>query len=339
MGNHVPVGDYPYLLRLAGPRDLHNVCALASEASYWLQTSKDTDQWARPWPSPEARDQRIRVGLETGKTWIVWNHDIPVATVTVATRPNPAVWSAPSRECDLSEPAVYAHRLITARDYAGQGIGAELIDWVGLQGRRQYGANWIRIDVWSSNLALHDYYRGQGFRRCGTCADPDYPSGALFQKPVYMIKKPLFPKFVLIPGFVVVSSNLDLAACLSWPPMLAKWLCFAYHPSAVMLMISESGPPPYLPEGDPAVMSSAFPAVPAGWAEKRRKDVFGDTWTERGRQASLRHVLGWGIRIAPVESRHRPCDRAVTAQQGGVMANRHCRPSTQYWSEHYDLRW
>lgn len=217
MGNYVPVGDYPYLLRLAGPGDLHDVCALASEASCWLQTSKDTDQWARPWPSSEARDQRIRIGLETGKTWIAWDQDIPVATVTVATRPNPAVWSAPSQECDLSEPAVYAHRLITARDYAGQGIGAALIDWVGLRGRRQYGANWIRIDVWSSNLALHDYYRGQGFRSCGTCADPDYPSGALFQKPVFMIKKPAFPKFVLIPGFVV-TSNLDLAACLSRPP-------------------------------------------------------------------------------------------------------------------------
>lgn len=213
MSNHIPVGDYPYVLRLAGPGDLHNVCTLASEASYWLRTSKDTDQWARPWPSLEARDRRIRAGLKNGKTWIVWDHDIPVATVTVAIRPNLAVWSASSRECDPSEPAVYAHRLITARDYAGQGIGAELIDWVGLRGHRQYGANWIRIDVWSSNLALHDYYRGQGFSRCGTCTDPDYPSGALFQKPISTITKPFSPKFVLVPHLVMATSSRDLAAC------------------------------------------------------------------------------------------------------------------------------
>jgi hypothetical protein len=29
-------------------------------------------------------------------------------------------------------------------------------------------------------------------------------------------------------------------------------------------------------------------------------------------------------------------NRAVQAEQGGVMAKRHCRPSTQYRYEHYD---
>jgi GNAT superfamily N-acetyltransferase len=186
---------------------------LVGEAMAWLQTSKHTDQWAKPWPTREARDQRLRTGVEKGRTWIVWDGDVPAATVTVATRANTAVWSNPACGCDLSEPAVYAHRLITARRYSGRGLGAELLDWTGLRGRRLCCAHWIRIDVWSSNTALHDYYLNAGFQRCGNCADPDYPSGALFQKPVSAIREPRFPKFIQSPASVGVSANLDLAPC------------------------------------------------------------------------------------------------------------------------------
>ena len=162
---------------------LEAILSFIEEASTWLR-SKDTDQWAKPWPSKEARDARVLRGLQNGKTWIVWDGDTPAAMVTIATRANAAVWSKPACECDLSERAVYAHRLITARNYAGWGLGAELLDWAGLRGRREFGAKWIRIDVWTSNPSLHDYYLRRGFEPCGTCADPTYPSGALFQKPI-----------------------------------------------------------------------------------------------------------------------------------------------------------
>lgn len=196
-GDYVSVGRHPFALRLAAPDALHEVRWLVDEATEWLQTSKGTDQWARPWPDREARDQRLLAGLRHGKTWIVWDGDIPAATVTVATRANIAVWSKPACACDLSERAVYAHRLITARNYAGLGLGAELIDWVGLRGQLLYGAKWIRIDVWSTNHGLHDYYLKRGFERCGFCTDRSYPSGALFQKPVSAIRMPRGPQFTL----------------------------------------------------------------------------------------------------------------------------------------------
>ena len=126
------------------------VLSLVNEASEWLR-AKETDQWATPWPSEEERNNRILTGLRNEKTWIVWDGDIAAATVTIATRANTKVWRNPAGECDLSEKAVYAHRLITARKYAGSGLGAELIDWAGLRGRRKHRAKWIRIDVWTSN--------------------------------------------------------------------------------------------------------------------------------------------------------------------------------------------
>jgi GNAT superfamily N-acetyltransferase len=201
------------MLRRATAGDLNEVRWLVHQAADWLTESKGTDQWARPWPSREARDRRLLAGLRHGRTWIVWDGHVPAATVTITTRPNTAVWSQPADGCNLSERAVYAHRLVTARNYAGRGLGAELIDWAGMRGWRLYGARWIRIDVWTSNTALHNYYEARGFKRCGRCADPEYPSGALFQKPVAAITRPCFPQFTECPATLDALANFDLAVC------------------------------------------------------------------------------------------------------------------------------
>lgn len=172
--------------------DMRAILGLIDEASEWLR-AKGTDQWSTPWPDEERRDARVRRGLRRGATWIIWARNKPAATVTIANRPNNAVWS--DADCNLAERAVYAHRLITARAFAGWGLGAELIDWAGLRGRRKYGAKWIRIDVWTSNDGLHGYYMKRGFEPCGTCPDLGYPSGMLFQKPVSGIVVPISPLF------------------------------------------------------------------------------------------------------------------------------------------------
>ena len=183
------------------------ILGLIDEASTWLP-AKGTNQWSKPWPTREDRDARVLRGLEVGATWIVWAGNRAVATVTIANGPNNAVWS--ESECDLSERAVYVHRLIVARDYAGWGLGAELLDWAGLRGRRRYGARWIRIDVWTSNKALHDYYMKRGFRPCGMCPDPSYPSGQLFQKSVSEISEPRRPQFE------DPESDLELSAAVNY---------------------------------------------------------------------------------------------------------------------------
>lgn len=198
----------------AEPTDenLEAVLGLVGEARDWLWT-KGTDQWEKPWPTPQARDARVLKGLRRAVTWIVWDGDIPAATVTITPRMNPAVWSTPQCTCNLAEPAVFVHRLITARKYAGIGLGAELIDWAGLRGKRLYGAKWIRIDVWRTNQRLHEYYRQRGFEACGFCADPDYPSSALFQKSVSVIRKPEVPQFIEVTDQCGATGDLSPATC------------------------------------------------------------------------------------------------------------------------------
>jgi GNAT superfamily N-acetyltransferase len=74
-----------------------------------------------------------------------------------------------------------------SRSYSGIGLGAALLDWAAEVAKTDHRAALIRIDVWTTNRALHAYYEEQRFlRRAGR--DPrelaNYPSQALFEREV-----------------------------------------------------------------------------------------------------------------------------------------------------------
>jgi ribosomal protein S18 acetylase RimI-like enzyme len=77
---------------------------------------------------------------------------------------------------------LYAHKVTVDRAYAGQGLGAELLDWAGTRAADE-GADWLRVDVWTTNEHLQHYYLRQGFTYVRTVVLPHNPSGALFQRP------------------------------------------------------------------------------------------------------------------------------------------------------------
>jgi GNAT superfamily N-acetyltransferase len=187
-GDYVSVGRYPFALRLAAPGDFDDVNGLVREAAEWLRTSKDTDQWEKPWPDRVGHRERILNDLIKGKTWIVWDGMTAAATITVDTEEpldlnEQPVWPARRRH----EPALYVRRVIVSRQYAGRELGAALLDWAADVAGREHGAALIRVDVWTTNTGLHAYYQGQDFVRC-LGRDPreltDYPSQALFEREV-----------------------------------------------------------------------------------------------------------------------------------------------------------
>lgn len=193
--------DTRYHIRRAVPEDKPAIIGLIREAANWLQTTKDTDQWARPWPDRAARDARIIKGIEDGLTWMVTEKETLAATVTCREQGSDALWTA----AELREPAVYVSRLIVRRDHARRGIGAALIDWAGLHGMEGWGARWIRVDVWTTNDGLHGYYKGQGFTHLRTREfEPRwvYPSGALFQKPTTEIDQVSARRFIEVKSAV-----------------------------------------------------------------------------------------------------------------------------------------
>ena len=187
--------------------EMNVILRLIRQASGWLK-DRGTDQWTNPWPDQETRDARVGRGLEVGATWIAWAGSGAAATVTVAQTPKFAVWQVADRALD--EPAVYAHRLIVDRQFAGFGLGAQLIDWIGLSDQREWEAEWIRIDVWSTNKGLHEYYMKRGFEPCGRAPDPEYPQRLLFQKSVSSL-----PAITVDGRWISTCTELDLGI-LSW---------------------------------------------------------------------------------------------------------------------------
>jgi GNAT superfamily N-acetyltransferase len=185
-GNYVSVGKYPFALRLGMPGDLDTVSGLVREAAEWLRTSKNTDQWENPWPDRIRQRERMLNDLLKGKTWLVWDDETAVATITVDTDEpidlnEQPVW--PARERHRS--ALYVRRVVVSRDYAGYGLGAALLDWAAHVAKRDHQATRIRIDVWTTNLELHAYYTGKRFIRMpgrGPATRLDYPSQALFER-------------------------------------------------------------------------------------------------------------------------------------------------------------
>jgi GNAT superfamily N-acetyltransferase len=170
------------------PGDLEIVSELVREAAGWLRTSKNTDQWTKPWPNRARHRERMLNDLVKGKTWLVWDGGTAAATITVdADEPldlnEQPVW--PERERRRS--ALYVRRIVVARTYSGSGLGAALLDWAAHVAERDHQAALIRIDVWTTNLELHAYYEGQRFVRLPVrepASPPDYPSQALFERAV-----------------------------------------------------------------------------------------------------------------------------------------------------------
>ena len=95
------MGESPFALCRAHEDDHDAIIGLIDAAAEWLRT-KNTDQWAQPWPSEEDRSHRILRDLIAGKTWIAWQGGTPAATITADRAVNP-IWPAETQR----DPAVY----------------------------------------------------------------------------------------------------------------------------------------------------------------------------------------------------------------------------------------
>jgi GNAT superfamily N-acetyltransferase len=167
-------------------RDLPAVLAMREEASRWL-AERGVDQWREPWPSQEAQEARILASLRARETWMVRDTDgATAATVALDEHADPRLWDPDDRQ----QPALYLHRLIVRRPWAG--LGPRVLDWAARRAARLNKA-WVRIDVWTHNYALHRYYLDHGFNHVRTLNLPDYPSGALFQRAADAVPSDIAP--------------------------------------------------------------------------------------------------------------------------------------------------
>jgi ribosomal protein S18 acetylase RimI-like enzyme len=130
--------------------------------------------------------------IRAGETFIVWDDNTPA--ITIDHYAEPELWT----EEEQAEPALHAHKVTIDRAYGGQGLGVELLDWAGTRAA-DGGADWLRVDVWTTNERLQHYYLRQGFIYVRTVVLPHNPPGALFQRPARQCRRHDFGKLAFPP--------------------------------------------------------------------------------------------------------------------------------------------
>jgi GNAT superfamily N-acetyltransferase len=164
----------PVIIVPAEEADLPRLLKFRTDAASWLK-DRGTDQWAKPFPA-----EHILASIRRGEVFMIRETPLSdaAATITLDRDADPRLWSL----AEVSEPAMYVHKLAVDRAHAGTGLGGVLLDWAGDQATRQ-GARWLRLDAWSTNSRLQAYYLEEGFTHVRTSDDPAVVSGWAAQRP------------------------------------------------------------------------------------------------------------------------------------------------------------
>ncbi|MFB7238309.1 MULTISPECIES: GNAT family N-acetyltransferase [unclassified Streptomyces] len=145
------------IIERATADDLDALLAFRQEAASWL-TALGSDQWQRPYPA-----DRLLSTIEAGVVFMVRDGSTTAATITLTPDAEAGLWS----EEELQEESRFVNKLTVARTHAGQDLGGRLLDWAGDQAYRS-GAKWLRLDAWTTNKPLQNYYLRHGFEHVRT---------------------------------------------------------------------------------------------------------------------------------------------------------------------------
>lgn len=154
--------------------DAPAVMELLVGAAKWLQ-SKGSTQWSALLSGDDHHD--VVGHIENGELFLFKDGDTLAGIVLLMQVPGD--WDHHLWGPDGHEPNVYLHRLAINRDYAGQGLGADIVRWAET-GISFPGKTVMRLDCIASNPKLNAFYSGLGYTYKGTS-----PSGfCLYEKPL-----------------------------------------------------------------------------------------------------------------------------------------------------------
>lgn len=163
-------------IRRAASVEVDLIAQWRAERAAWL-ARKGTDQWGSAGLRDQAFLDRVSASIEAGETWLLTKNDEPIATIAIDQWSDPGLWTS-----DEMTDALFLHRLIAPVTGAHHGTAGPLVSHaLGLATQQQ--KRYLRLDAWSSNAALHQFWIRQGFTHLRTVAGK--PSGALFERAVY----------------------------------------------------------------------------------------------------------------------------------------------------------
>ncbi|MGW0094184.1 GNAT family N-acetyltransferase [Streptomyces sp. NPDC003328] len=150
----------------ATPADLEQLLAFRVEAATWIG-KLGSDQWRRPYPAG-----RLLATIEGGTVFMLRDGERTAGTITLTPEAEEGLWS----DEELAEPSLFVNKLTISRDYAGQNLGGRFLDWAGDRAYRA-GAQWLRLDAWTTNEGLQRYYLDQGFQHVRTVLEGNAING------------------------------------------------------------------------------------------------------------------------------------------------------------------
>jgi len=153
-------------IRPATPDDVDVVLELLADAAAWTASIGFPN-----WPARFPR-RLVTRGITAGKLYVGEEDGAIVATIAL-------IWSDPMFWGVRADDAGYVHRLVVRRDRAGDGLGAEMIEWAARQ-VTVAGREWLRLDASADNVPLCSYYERLGFEYRGdVTGEIDEPDGTL----------------------------------------------------------------------------------------------------------------------------------------------------------------
>ena len=142
-------------MRQARPTDLDTVVSMLEEAARWM-VRRGIEGWT---PDGFSRE-RIAVLIERGEMYLAVLAGRPAGTFALQ-------WSDRETWGDVPDDAGYIHGLAIRREFAGTGLGREMLvraEHLVSRSEREY----LRLDCVADNEALNEYYRRVGFAYRGS---------------------------------------------------------------------------------------------------------------------------------------------------------------------------
>jgi GNAT superfamily N-acetyltransferase len=134
----------------AQPSHIDIVISILEEVGQWL-LERDIYQWL---PGSFRRD-RIASSFELGQVYLAKQGEEVIGTLTLQ-------WSDKLMWGDVPGDAGYVHRLAIRHAFAGMGLGRLLLQWAE-DTAASVGKHYLRLDCWTDNPALCQYYERAGY--------------------------------------------------------------------------------------------------------------------------------------------------------------------------------
>lgn len=145
------------VIRSGDSGDVKTLLRFFDEAVEWLVERGSEGQWgAEPWSELPRQVERVEgLAEDPGLRIAVVGGEAAGALILAG--------EGAEHVPKADEPEVYVRLLITSRRFAGQKVGARLIEYT-LDEARRRGVSLVRVDCWAGgDGALQRYYEGQGF--------------------------------------------------------------------------------------------------------------------------------------------------------------------------------